>query len=363
MTEFIDSFGIYENANGSIPAIPANQVSLRRRWTTVNGGDTQTTNIGTLHDSALFLSFGGTVTKTTRHKDTWSVGINFFLNGSLAAAGGNIWSEQSCDGGNAITLFRLVLNTDGTFTLIAGNGSTVINASATAITANSWNYIEFLVAFSGTTNISVQADLYLNGTHITGGSALTGINAASLVSGTATTNLHVLGSGLGSAGSSALIQDLYVFNGDAPVNFSPLLNANTIISVIHPDGNVVQGLTRSAGSSNFILVNENPEDQDTTYVASGTPTTQDVYTWQDIVSFIGTIPVVQLSICGRKTDEDGRAFVATVGSTGGIDESDDIYLSNNYRYYPFELDLNPGTTLPWTPIGFNNEDFGQKVSI
>lgn len=362
-TERIDSMAIYADANRSLPLIPANQASLLRRWTTVSGGNTETGTAWAEHDSALLLDFGGAVTVTLQRKSKWIIGFRYKFHGDLAKAGGAVWSFQNCTLGNAFTLCRLFLNTDGTFTLYSGNGITIINTSLAAISPDVSYYIEMVVEYTGTTNINVQADLYLDAIHITGGNANSGINMVSLLSNSATSNIHAVTCGAGAAGPEAYIQDIYIFDGEAPVNNAPILNPALTIGAIHENGDVVQQLVRSAGTTNFNLVNENPEDADTTYVESGTVPNQDIYDWEDIMSFTGQIPCVQLSICGRKTDEDGRAFQSVVGDNGGIVQSDSFYLSNDFHYYPFEMDLDPSTNLPWTVNGFNLMRFGQRVSV
>ncbi len=361
MMERIDSFSIYADANGSIPLIDANQVSMLRRWTGVSGNHTNTGPTGALHHSCLSMPFGGGLSLTLSHQSTWIVGFRyaFITSTGLSQAGANIWEMRHNDG----ILFDLRLNTNGTLSLRTAS-SAVIDTSTFAIIPNTRYYIDFTVSFSGTTNIAIQADLWIRtdggvGTHIAGGSVLTGVNMAGLLNNSATTNVHEISSGGAGADSAAYIQDLYIFNGTAPNNAR--LDGKIRIAPLHPNGDVVTEFTPSAAGTHFHLVNELPEDQDASYVEDDVVSDQDIYDWQNVPSFAGTVPAVQLSTCARKTEEGQGVVEAVVGDTGTEAQSQKFYLSNSYRWYMYPIDIDPATVLPWTKPGFNAKRFGQRV--
>ncbi len=126
------------------------------------------------------------------------------------------------------------------------------------------------------------------------------------------------------------------------------------------DGATLQW-TPSTGVTHYLMVNTHPVDL-TKYLKDLTPGDIDTWDWEDCPGFSGTIPAINISMDARKDDEGTKSFKIVVGNTGTEAESDEFFVSNlTPEYYEFGLELDPGTGLPWTQVGFNAKQFGVKL--
>lgn len=364
--EFCDGFDLYNNSvDSSHTTDVANSIdSLLRRWTITNPTNIWTStvltrNIGVLPTGgALNIPLGSGIVKTLSQQNRWLVGFGYYYQaGNVNQAGGVIYEILGGSPGNNISLFKVRLNNDGTFSIYAGTN--LINTSLTAITVNQWYYIEFDIALSGTTNISVQASLYVDSVRITAGSAATGVGQASLAAGTTTANVHSLSSGGNTAGTG-IFDDLYICNGTGIVNNNAVLGPIKIC-LVHPNADAGVQFTRSAGGANFSLVNETPQDMDTTWVNDIVVGQKDIYDWDDVPATANVIVAIQVSVIGRNLQEGHAAVQQVVGATGGEAQSSSDFFSNTYRWYTYPLDSDPGPATPWIPANFNAKQFGLKV--
>jgi hypothetical protein len=93
----------------------------------------------------------------------------------------------------------------------------------------------------------------------------------------------------------------------------------------------------------------------------------ELYDWEDIAAFTGTIKAVQYSVYARKDDEGARVLQLLEGTTGtntltnAITGLADIYLNDNYDYHHVGVDTSPTTGSGWTVTDFNADRFGYKV--
>ncbi len=366
MLEYMNGFDFYEEApDGSYTALVAASVASLLRHFTACAANIFVSPVLARTGSALNIPNGANILQVLSQQARWIVGFAFYFKaGQISDAGGRLYElHAGSNGGNSTVLWKVLLNNDGTFSMYAN--TTLIATSSAAILPNKRYYITFDVSFSGTTNISVAADLWLDAlagagpVNIASGSALTGVNIVSTAAGTATASMHLISCG-GGTGGLGIMDDWYVFNGAGAVNHDRLPGAPRV-GVIHPNGDHGVAFTPSTAGTHFSLVNEKPEDQDSTYVQDNVVGHKDIYDWQDVRSF--TIPGIQLSTCVRKTDEGGSALRAVCGLTGTEAQSRNFYLSNNHRWYDWTLDLDPNGNIPWTPAGFNPKQFGQEITL
>src|SRR5882724_1610727 len=118
--------------------------------------------------------------------------------------------------------------------------------------------------------------------------------------------------------------------------------------------------TRLSGASNYLMVNENPADDDTTYNSSSTPTQLDLLGLPALPGAATNIVAINNVIKSRKDDAGTRTIHDVMKSNTTQSESADIPLSTTYQYNDFILDQDPDTSAAWTPTGANALLVGYK---
>lgn len=331
--------------------------SLNSRWTNsriANGGFNATG--GPNGNPTLTIGWGSNLSKTLTHSNKWVFGIRY-KTGNLENAGGPVVFLSN----NGQFLFSFNVNIDGTISLY-GASNIIGTTNAPWFSSNNWTFAECIVTFSGTTNILVTADLYVNGNYsapLISGSILTGINKSNLLSNSATTNVITLNSGLNGPGSGTIDGSFYIHNGGGAI---PGVWGDGKILRILPNGDTAQAdWTPNSGTTHYNRINELPKDDDTTYLSAGTVSNKDSWDWEDIPAFSGVIRDVQISIAARKDDEGSKAYRIGVGATLTEAQSADFYINDSYYYNHIGWDLDPATGLAWTRAGFNAKQFGVEL--
>lgn len=369
--EYLDSFSVYGASNGSVsnPVLAANLAQLQREWNNIAaGGNIQTRNDGPPYPTGsgyvLQMEVTQSITQTITHRNRWVVG--FRMNAFGTGFGGReFYTTGNLTNGGAVPIILLYafLNTDGTISLLTHNG-VVIATSTFAVSPGDWHYYELIMFFDDTNpaNIEVTAQCYVDNVLVAGGAAFSGVPITNVFTGTltqsATTNNHTLlcpciGSG------TAWFGDLYILNTVGPDNVSRL--GPIQLGAIHPRQDQDTQWTPSTAGTHFSLVNENPEDLDTTYVGDANVGDNDTYLF-DILPPGTFIPAVQVRTCCRKTDQGVRAIETVVGTGGTEAQSSPIYLPGNYVWDRAIFERDPASNSPWTVPGVNITPFGSRLS-
>ncbi len=338
---------------------PVSRADILAAWTGLSGYTLQASSLG---GQEIVLGGGATMFKTLDHQAVWIIGDRIMLvSGTGLTLDALIYQGRN----NGTSLVQLVSNIDGTLTAYAGG--VAIGTSSIALHSNKHYYVEIKVTLTGTTNINVAVVINLDGNPVITGNVNSGINQNTLTSGTATINNHLIGSG---NTVSLVHKDIYVCDGTGSINNDFL--GDVQIGALRPNGDVVSGWTPNTGTVHFSLVNDfNPpdptfgfgSDSDGTFVSSGTVSSQDIWDWEDIVTFSGQIKFIQLSMFARKDAEGTKKFQIVTGNTGSENQSPDFSVEDDYVYHQYILDKDPGTGLPWTVTGFNAKRFGIKVTV
>lgn len=368
MNEFCDSFGIYALAVIGTPASFApSQASLMTYWNAVGTGNPQTSvlgNKGNRGNPALYLPFGGSISRTVSHQATYTA--IFRLNMGCAAGVGNNGAVSLIDFSSMTTLptplASLLVKADGSI-LVFGNNNTGVPIFTTAvvITANTDAVVEFKATISGTTNMNVAAEVRVNGVSVGSGNANIGRNVNTLATGVANFNSVVLNSGVATVGQ-AYISDFCLNNGAGATNtgflagvIAPYFQVGFLLPMA--DGTTL-AWTPKSGSVHYTEINEIPQDGGASYVFDGTPGDVDTYHWQPIASFDGTICTVQLRFCAASDQEGLRTFQGNIGPGGGQQQTPEFGLCSGNFYRSASFDLDPTTGLPFTQAAFNGRQFG-----
>ncbi len=363
---FADSFGRYGPAG--------NEAFLTDYWTAGGGsknlvtGDTTRGNFLGLGIELVsgFLN-SGTLTKTLTHKGGWTIGGRWYF----GQAGGAVQAGSIYNGFHAGTnLVTCQLNADGTFSIMSGSNVAPGNGpsggtSSYSVHSGRKYYVEFQVtAIGGGSNVSISAAVRVNGVTIASGTVLSGINVNALLLQTPTMNRWGIAGP--SSSSSHVVSDVYIVDSDASYTINGNVRATTLtgflgdikIQPIFPasDSTPLQWTPNVAGS-HFSLLKEVPPDEDSTYISDTVVGHQDLFIWQSIPGFTGTIPGVVLSVRARKDDEGTKQFAHVVGSQTG----DTFSVGDEYIYWHQAHDVDPDTNATWTVSGFNTKKMGVVV--
>lgn len=241
----------------------------------------------------------------------------------------------------------IVVNADGSLRI--ERTATTLSTSATGVVTNDiWHYIELKVKIDNSTG---SYDLTVDGVSVTSGSGVDTQNSTNawtdeiLFRGRATTTVQ--------------IDDFYILD-TASGTHNDFLGAQVVISGF-PDGDDTANFTRSAGSSNYLLVDDDPHDTDTTYVESGTSTTKDLYDYATIGT-LTDIKCVQVSTFVRETDGSDFTLITPVKSnTTESDDSSQAIAGTTFESLTRLLELDPDTSAAWTDTNIDAAKFGIKV--
>ena len=344
---FLDSAGQHY-LNGTSGAT---QYLVLRKWT-ISGSEVTPTG-GRRNEP--YLGAGGAM-KTLTQNDNWILGAAYQLNGGQATL------HQVQNAGNAIA--QLHLNVDYTLSVILNN-TTIFTSTLSVTDASTWHYYEVAWFMSGvgtalgtlTGSLWVDGDLW--GTY--SGNALS--TGGDYINGSFTANMVGFG-------GNCNMMDYYAVDTNA-TDINGLTTTNTArwgdiqIMALFPATSVTTGwgTVGGDGTNAWSCVNEDSPDDDTSYVYSSSTTSSEVFNYQSISTFTGTILGAQYSVCAKKTAEGSREIAMTLG-TATLNSENFLgaanYLSDYYVYYICPLDSNLGTG--WTVANYDSAQFGVTLS-
>ena len=235
----------------------------------------------------------------------------------------------------------LVYNGDGTFS-VRRVSSTVLGTTANlGILTDVWYYLEIDITIHDTAG---AYELRVNGVSVLSDSSVDTRNGGSGTCNTATLIWGTTGScsyddGYAASGSSS-------FQGEIRV----------VTQVPTGDG-ADQDWDPSSGSDGYAMVDEIPEDGDTTYISSGTGGDKDTFTFPAL-GLSGTVLAVQTVAVARKDDSGSRSIKSVVRS-GGTDYAGSSHaLSTSYAAYPDIWTTDPDTSSAWDVAGVDAAEYG-----
>jgi hypothetical protein len=266
--------------------------------------------------------------------------------------------------------FSLTLNSDLTLSILRGGpAGVVLGTTVRALNTGVWAYIEVKVLIDGAVG---TAEVRVNG-EAWAPFPLAGLNTR----GAATTpfTLFQIGDQVnGVEEGDYNLDDIYVLDGtDSGVVGNPLNDflGDTRGEAIFPDANGANSEWDGSDGNkvdNYQLVDDNPADDETSYIYGRTAGTKDTHKFPLIASE-GSIRCVQHLLAMRKTDTATKTVKSVVRGTDGVDR-DSAATQNpgqlSYDYYRFNHPADPRTSLPWVKAdlsGVAGSEFGPKVTV
>lgn len=222
--------------------------------------------------------------------------------------------------------------------------------SVSVLAVNTWYYIEFKVK-----------------THQTLGTYEVRVGGVNVVSGsgadTQMTNPYYDGVQLSfTVGSgSYYIDDWYICDGSGADNNDFL--GNCLVDAVFPDGDDTAGWAiASGGSSHYLDVDENPVDDDVSYVEDAVTGSKDLYDYAAMPAGRGLIKGISIKTVCRETDAENFDIIVPIKSGATEDDGPTLSIgSTDYVIKKRVSELDPNTSLAWTKTTLDAAKFGVKV--
>lgn len=330
-----------------------------RKWTNFAG--TPNASGGRRNAAYIHFSGGDGAAKTLTHQTNWILGAAAQMQPGAGLLSGNILSV--CN--NHIEIVSVAINHDATLSLRFGGTNTGVSSLAVADPI-SWHYYEMQadIGVSGGF-LTGTATVFVDGKQFITGSGVTSINTSGLVDGSATANqVGVINAGaMGWMDFYCLDTGVTDMNGFASTHTAFL--GDIEVDALFPAADVTAnwGTVGGDGTHAYTCVNENPPDDDTSYILTTATGSIEKFTYQPIVGFTGDIIAAQYLVCARKDAEGSRVINLSVGTALASTIEflgTDNYLSDFYVYYIAPLDTDMGVA--WTTSVYNAEAFGVKLA-
>jgi hypothetical protein len=269
-------------------------------------------------------------------------------------------------GGGFANWLQLRVESDGSLSIYSSGGFALAGNTATSsppfyIVPGVFFYIELHVLLGGGTPGTITCTLKVNTkAYLSGVTANCNFSTSALMSQAASANYHNFASGISSG--QAYIDDLYI-NDNTAVASQPA--ANDFRGDIRVGPYIVPRLDNTINWSGFPsippsypLVNEVPPDGDSSYIYDTNVNDIDDFFFSLVPSFVGEIQAAHLNVFARKDNEGTREIAPIVG--GSINLTPTMYLADEYYYYTFPMDVDPGGGV-WTVASINAQVFGVQV--
>ena len=343
---FVDSFDYYATAN------------INRKWNIVTNLVTISTEVTRTGPNVLKMlpGTGQGITKALDSQASWIVGYAFRIT-TLPAQDNIAFLFSFFDA--ATVQCALVINIDGKLEVTRGTTTAVAGGeSVRSVNIDTWYYVEMKVTIAdsigaGTCEVRINGKNWLT---VDAGEDLQ-------VSANATADIIRITMSNVNAPDDFFMDDLYFFDGTGSENND--FAGDVKVAALFSDGNgTTSDFDGSDGNSvdNYLLVDENPTDDDSTYVESSTPGDIDLYTFDDMSETPSAIHAVQTNNVMRKSDAGGRTIRSVARPVGtnffGFSKAPSAEsFTNEEEVY----DLNPETSLAWTEVLLNATEFGVEI--
>lgn len=331
--------GVTDQEGWSILGSGFTQITNVSRWTGLSsmGFDHQTATRG------FIRTLPGGVTRA-------NLGASFGFQKVVANTSGVICQFRET---SATVHVDIRHNTDGQ--LIVTRNGTLLGTGTTVFANSVWHHIEWWVEIHDTAGvIKVWVD----------GNPTPEINLSSQDTRNGGTGVvdrvYFFGSNISNS-SRWNYTDLVIYDDLGGVNDTAPLGDIRVKQILPSgNGNSSQWVGSDANSTdNYLLVDEVPRDDDTTYVESSVVGDKDTYAFGDL-GVTGSVLAVRTLMYAKKTDANVRqiATVARLSSTEVDGETET--LTTDYAGYSEVRETKPGGGA-WTASDVDSTEFGVKV--
>ena len=334
---FFEGFETYGSLTGS-----ALEDELIKKWSESTGGTIATGRDG---GNRLTLS-GNTLLEYNPQQsiDDWVIGFAFQINDSNDDLLVTFMDGQGKASSNFH--FRLV-NADTVLRAFANSDFSTPDTSADVLTYGQWHYIEIKLNIHPTTGsytVKVDGVTQLSNTGLETDSGGTGANIQFWSSGVS---------------SNVRLDDMYFCDNTGAQN-NDFLGDSSVVA-INPTSDVTIEWG-STGAAHYTEIDDNPSDEDTSYIETGSPSSVDLFDFENVTSLFGAIYGIQ--VCTElSSTSDATDLRVVSGVTTSDAEGTDNTVDNDPSFITFTriVELDPNTSSAWTLSNLNAAQFGAII--
>lgn len=339
--------------------------TLIQKWTDVNAAEISTDAARNGPNGCLFDAGGG-IAKSLPLRGQFYIGFAYQTAGSI---GSNLLYGLSsiAIGGGFANWLQLRTESDGSLSIYSSGGFRLAGNTATSsppfyLVAGVFFYIELHVTLGGGAPGTITCDLRVNTkSYLSGVTANCNFNTSAVMSMTSTANFHNFASGISSGFS--FMDDLYI-NDSSSVAGQPAASGfrgdiRVGPYIVARQDNTIDWSGFPAIPPSYPLVAEVPPNGDTSYIFDTNISDIDDFFFTNVPTFVGEIQAAHMNIFARKDNEGTREIAPIVGGSTNLTPT--MYLSDEYYYYTFGMDVDPVSGSPWTPAIINAQVFGVQV--
>ena len=283
--------------------------------------------------------------KTFDNQTTWVIGYAFHTPTSFSATPRPM--VTIFDGGPSGTPQMVLKLTNDGITVV--RNAVLLDTVASLFSANTWYYIEFKVTIHGTTG---AYEVRINQNNISSDS---GINTSD------TGNAYGDAVRFYATENSPWYDDIYILDGTGGEN-DDFLGEMKVEILLPTSDTITADWSLSTGADHYALVDENPSDEDTTYVYSTVSAEVDLYNYDDIGSAFQTIYGVQVNTQAKVSSAASIDMYTPVSSGSTVSNGTAVTVSDtNYKTFGRAIGLDPDTGALWLSGAVDAALFGVKI--
>lgn len=338
---FTDGFDTYGTASGSY--VTPSGVMGRRGWIPYSSPKTRD---GRIDGKSVSLGYNAYIKKVISGTEaTKTVGVALKV---IAANAYNNNFMQFYEGSNA--QLALKFTTTGYISIYLG--STLLATSSARVPVGEWHYIEFKSTIDNTNG---SYEVRLDGTNILSDSSID-----TQYSSNAYWDVVYLRSGGG--WDYIYFDDFYLTDstGSTSTGFLGTIHIETLLP--NADAGTNQWTT-SSGTDHYAMVDDNPPDDDTSYLEDSTSGNRELFDLPAVSPSSLTIKGVSSVVDQRVTDATtvDMKFVNKSGTTTTTGSAQTVSSTSQARFDEI-YDQDPDTSTAWTKTTFEAAQFGFEVA-
>lgn len=246
---------------------------------------------------------------------------------------------------------------DGTITFYRGNAAvnlgTMSNAWTGAATTGAWTHLQIKVVLSNTVG---SFEVRKNG-NLAADYTLSGVDNCSTANEYANFWDVIC---LSSSSNSVYWDDLWFYSSTVAAGEPDDFQGDVRAVQIMPNSDSAVAFTRSAGATNFGVVDE-AINASADFVSSATPGALDQYGNAGFVTAPASIKGVTVRAMAQKTDAGPRTASIRINSNGQVAESTAVAIPSSLGVLAFNKDFDPDGNVPWTAGKIAAMLFGPRV--
>lgn len=307
---------------------------ITKKW---NAAPTAVISSGTGRFGANALQVNDVATgylrKTLDAQPTWIVGFAVLPSAFPLT---NTPILQLLDQGSSQVELRVY--SDGTLALTRNGAPLTGGLSTFALRIGAWYFIEVKVTIANSIGANT-VQVNVNNVQV--------INVATGQQTQQTANATANSIQLSGIVTNTNFDDIYICDGTGAINLDLLGDCRVVQMLPNGAGDQTDfGVVGSA--NNWAAVDDNPPDNDATYVFSQTPSQRDLYNLQDLSITGATIKGIQTVVDCRRDDVGARTVAATIKTGGTIYDGTAFSPGTVYQFFTEIRELNPHSTIAWT---------------